>query len=347
VDDPNLTWRATDPSEQLLVVAGTAFGTDLETALEGLREFKQFEASVAAVDLDLAAGDVVAEIGSGYGYWASATSSLVSRVICLDISPDLLELCRKEVAGRGNVECRLIEPGDLSTLRRSGVTKVYAAGVFIHFNLYDIIWYLRQIFEVLPPGGRVMFNIANSDCAGLFQFDQFQLALDWYRDSKLRLFSLMYFNSPVTVVQIAETIGFRLRRTRDPREQYVWFVFEKPAARKKGGAPGRALRGRLADRIRRLEYRVRFRIRKRLGGADRASEERIRTERATGARPAATGQSEPRNAQRSSIAPSCVGAQGGPLYSRWHTRSTPTPRAWDTRDSQVSATSAVSTADPG
>ncbi len=272
VDDPNLNWRVSDPTEQLLVVAGTAFGTHQEGALVALREFKRFEAGVSAQDLSLGADDVVAEIGSGYGFWATATSPLVSRIICLDISPDLLELCRQETAS-ANVDCRLMEPGDLSTLQSAGVTKVYSAGVFIHFNLYDIISYLKQIFEILPPRGRVMFNIANSDCAGLFEFDQFKLATQWYAESKLRLFSLMYFNSPTTVVRIAETIGFRLLRTRDPRQQYVWFTFEKPAASRGGGSARPTIRSRVADLISRLEYRVRFRVRKRvrsfLGGRGR------------------------------------------------------------------------------
>jgi cyclopropane fatty-acyl-phospholipid synthase-like methyltransferase len=240
------------------VVGGTAFGTDVDEALVKLREFKNSEALISAEDLMLTADDVVAEIGSGYGFWATATSPLVRRVVCLDISPDLLELCRQEVAGRPNVECRLMAPGDLSTLESSGVTKVYAAGVFIHFNLYDIVIYLRQLFDVLPPGGRVMFNIANADCDTLFGFDQFGLALKWYGEDKTRLFTLMYFNSPATVTKIAQTIGFRLKRVRDAREQYVWFLFEKPPEPRQ---PNWATRNRirLANLLSRLESRVRFR----------------------------------------------------------------------------------------
>lgn len=225
----NLNWSFKDKVAQLLAVTGTEYGTDVDQALVKLREFKNFEASVSAKDLELVAGDVVAEIGSGYGLWATATSPLVRKVLCLDISPDLLDLCRREVADNENIECHLIAPGDLSVLRSSGVTKIYAAGLFIHFNLYDVVIYLQQIFEILPPGGRVMFNIANADCATLFSFDQWQLAVKWYGENKTRLFQLMYFNSPGTVRRIAEAIGFELKRVRDPLEQYVWFLFERPS----------------------------------------------------------------------------------------------------------------------
>jgi cyclopropane fatty-acyl-phospholipid synthase-like methyltransferase len=253
--DPNLTWSFKDRLVQLKVVGGTAFGSDVDEALVKLREFKNFEASVSARDLDLGAGDVIAEIGSGYGFWATATAPLVRKVICLDISPDLMELCRLEVASRPNVDCHLIAPGDLSCLQSTGVNKVYSAGVFIHFNLYDIVVYLKQIFELLPPGGRLMFNIANADCDTLFDFDQWQLAVEWYRQNKTRLFELMYFNSPTTVTKIAGRIGFELERIRQRDAQYVWLQFSKPTG-PRPTPPGGA-RIALANLLRRLEARLR------------------------------------------------------------------------------------------
>jgi cyclopropane fatty-acyl-phospholipid synthase-like methyltransferase len=226
---PNLTWRFKDRISQLRAIAGTAFGTEVDEALVKVREFKNFEASISAQDLALGADDVVAEIGSGYGFWATATAPLVRRILCLDISPDFLDLCRQEVACRPNIECHLIAPGDLSCLRASGVNKVYSAGVFIHFNLYDVVIYLKQIFELLPPGGRVMFNIANADCDTLFEFDQWQLAVQWYWENKTRLFELMQFNSPPTVIKLAERLGFEVMGVREPSKQYVWLLFKKPA----------------------------------------------------------------------------------------------------------------------
>jgi cyclopropane fatty-acyl-phospholipid synthase-like methyltransferase len=254
--DQNLNWSFKDRVSQLLAVTGTAYGTDVDEALVKLREFKHFEASISAKDLELSAGDVVAEIGSGYGFWATATSPLVRKVMCLDISPDLLDLCRREVVSRSNIECHLISPGDLSVLRSSGVNKMYSAGVFIHFNIYDVVVYLQQIFEILPHGGRLMFNIANADCDTLFSFDQWQLAVSWYRENKTRLFQLMYFNSPATVTKIAETIGFELKRVRDPRGQYVWFLFEKPDQPRRATFVSKS-RMRLANVLSRLESRLR------------------------------------------------------------------------------------------
>jgi SAM-dependent methyltransferase len=240
--DENLNWSFKDKVAQLLAVTGTEYGTDVDQALVKLREFKNYEASVSAKDLELVAGDVVAEIGSGYGFWATATSPLVRKVLCLDISPDLLDLCRREVADNENIECHLISPGDLSVLRSLGVNKIYSAGVFIHFNLYDVVIYLQQIFEILPPGGRVMFNIANSDCDTLFKFDQWQLAVKWYGENKTRLF---------------ETIGFELKRVRDPLEQYVWFLFERPTRPQPATVAGK-IRMHAANLLSRSESRLRL-----------------------------------------------------------------------------------------
>jgi hypothetical protein len=151
-NDPNLNWSFKTPERQLQVVAGTAFGTEVDEALVKLREFKNFEASFSAKEMELGPEDVVAEIGSGYGYWATATSPLVRKVMCLDISPDLLDLCRQEVSGKENIECHQIAPGDLSVLASTGVNKIYSAGVFIHFNLYDVV--MRHPVQLRPVAAR-------------------------------------------------------------------------------------------------------------------------------------------------------------------------------------------------
>ena len=43
------------------------------------------------------------------------------------------------------------------------MNKSYANAVFIHFNFFDSILYLRQLFSVLEPGGLFVFAISDSD----------------------------------------------------------------------------------------------------------------------------------------------------------------------------------------
>jgi cyclopropane fatty-acyl-phospholipid synthase-like methyltransferase len=226
--EPNFRWNFRDSRTQLLAIVGTAFGEDPATALPKVKEFKRAEAASAAKSLALGAGDIVAEIGSGYGFWAAFTAPRVKQVYCLDISPELLDLCATETRSLPNITPVLIEPSDLSPLRETSVNKVYSAGVFIHFNLFDIAIYLTQLYEILPRDGLVLFNIANSDSRSpLIENELFRFSLETYRADKAALFTNMYWNSPGTVQRLASQLGFEVAPQGTQLEPYEWFLLRK------------------------------------------------------------------------------------------------------------------------
>jgi 16S rRNA (adenine1518-N6/adenine1519-N6)-dimethyltransferase len=59
----------------------------------------------------LSSTDTVVEIGCGVGRMTRRLSELAGTVIAADISSRMLELCRRAVADRDNVECLQL-PGD-------------------------------------------------------------------------------------------------------------------------------------------------------------------------------------------------------------------------------------------
>jgi len=67
----------------------------------------------------------------------------------MDISKDFAAFCTNELGEFGNVSVHVMDYADFSMIRERP-TKIYAHGVFIHFNFYDMSVYLRNI----SPGGR-------------------------------------------------------------------------------------------------------------------------------------------------------------------------------------------------
>jgi len=102
-------------------------------------------ASLVAPDL------VVADIGCGTGYLASALAPLVARVILIDHSPAMLERARENLAGsRAVLEFR---SGEIDRLPlEDGEADAVLAGMVVH-HAPDLLAFGREAFRVLRRGG--------------------------------------------------------------------------------------------------------------------------------------------------------------------------------------------------
>jgi len=109
--------------------------------------------------LELAPGDVVADIGAGTGYLARRMAVLVvpgGRVYAVDAQPRMVELLRQRVAsaGLGNIEARLGAVDDVGL--PAGSVDV-ALMVDVYHELEYPFEVLASIIRALKPGGRVVF----------------------------------------------------------------------------------------------------------------------------------------------------------------------------------------------
>jgi SAM-dependent methyltransferase len=91
--------------------------------------------------------------------------------------------------------------------------------VFIHLNLYDMACYFAEFRRVLKPGGKVVFDFADSE--RLFRRfrahgnDQlFREHAGYYRENPAALAGLVQFNSARGITQVAKDAGFRRLKRR-------------------------------------------------------------------------------------------------------------------------------------
>jgi arsenite methyltransferase len=108
--------------------------------------------------LALQKGQVVADVGSGGGYFSLRFANAVGkegRVYAIDSNPKLLAVVRQSAIDKGldNIETRLIEGEDLP-LPEKAVNLVFLRNVCHH--LHHRIEYFKKVQNVLKPEGKVV-----------------------------------------------------------------------------------------------------------------------------------------------------------------------------------------------
>ncbi|MDD5725917.1 MAG: class I SAM-dependent methyltransferase [Patescibacteria group bacterium] len=99
---------------------------------------------------------VILDIGAGTGFIYSLAESHLKpgdRFIASDLSPEMLEICRKRVKKQELLEL-LVAPADKLPLPDSSVDLVTVNSVLHH--LPDPPAFLKEVIRVLKPGGRIV-----------------------------------------------------------------------------------------------------------------------------------------------------------------------------------------------
>jgi len=113
----------------------------------------EFEA--VAQGMGIAAGETVADIGAGSGYYVVRLSQRVGpggRVLAEDVTPDYLAALEKRVAGRANVTVVQGEPHDP---RLSAASVDAAILVHMYHEITQPFGLLHNLAAAMRPGGRV------------------------------------------------------------------------------------------------------------------------------------------------------------------------------------------------
>lgn len=147
-------------------VQGAMLAVDGSADEETLRATGRYSARQALAALEVAPTDHVLELGCGVGRIGREIAQRSALWHGVDISPNMIEVARQRLADLGPDRVRL---NPLNRTRLDGCAdasfdKAYCVAVFIHMDKEDFLIYLRELYRVLKPGGRLYFdhwNLAN------------------------------------------------------------------------------------------------------------------------------------------------------------------------------------------
>jgi cyclopropane fatty-acyl-phospholipid synthase-like methyltransferase len=206
----NQNWEFKSEHDILVACVGYNFGPNPTSVLTEIRVSRGAYGHTVANRLQLNANDVVVDIGSGCGFVGRTIAPQVKNLHCVDLSPDFLAYCKKELSEFPNVETHLIKYADYSALAGKGVNKVYSTAVWIHFNYYDLHHNLKALQSIMAPGGQLYFDYA--DAEGIKDGDGriFNEHANGYFYNREAIFNLVQYNGFSAVRVALESNGFRV-----------------------------------------------------------------------------------------------------------------------------------------
>lgn len=104
----------------------------------------------------------IIEIACGRGRQTAQYISKAGNVTLVDILQKNIEICRKRFSEYPYVKYYCNNGFNIEQLENEKYTSVFSYDSFVHFELMDIFSYLRDIYRVLVPGGKVLIHHSNN-----------------------------------------------------------------------------------------------------------------------------------------------------------------------------------------
>lgn len=115
--------------------------------------FKRFK------ELDLSS---VVELACGHGRHVSQYVDEAGAITLVDVNKENIEHCRKRFNKYAKIGFLQNSGNDFDFLPSSSVTAIFTYDAMVHFNIIDIMNYLKESYRILVPGGRILFHHSNN-----------------------------------------------------------------------------------------------------------------------------------------------------------------------------------------
>lgn len=209
----NPNWQYEDAHKVLIACVGHNFGPNPEENLDEIRRGRQGRGVKVIQQLQLNASHDVADLGSGCGFVDRPIAPKVKTLTCIDISPSFLNYCKNELSSFTNVAYCLAKYGKFPGIDDASLDAIFSTAVFIHFNYYDFVIYLREIARVLRENGTFLVEILNADVLHMGVEAPFVEHLRNYPSSReTHIFNVLQPFSLTALRNLAPQIGFFVER---------------------------------------------------------------------------------------------------------------------------------------
>ena len=186
-----------------------------------LWEVKYHEANRAVEKLQITQDDIVYDVGSGPGMICNYVSQNCNKLYCVDISKSFLKYAMKNNENNKNVGFFKIKHGVFNHVPKPN--KIYCLATFIHFNLYDIHYYLKSFYDKIDNGGMVFFDILSDEYLNL-ESDEYKENFKKYQKNPKRIYHDMKYHNPKIIEKVIHNTGFSVVETFDDYNHKFWVL---------------------------------------------------------------------------------------------------------------------------
>jgi arsenite methyltransferase len=178
-----------------------------QCAYEGIGRDDWQQPQKVVASLKIQPGAVVADLGSGSGYFTFRLAEAVGpggKVYAVDVDPDMIDLVAKAAKDKGqsNIETILAKPEN-PLLPKAGIDLIFTSNTYHHIDAR--VGYFANLRQFLRPGGRV----------AIIEFDR----RGWLQGL------LRHYTPSEFIQREMEQAGYRLQENFDFLDRQSFLIF--------------------------------------------------------------------------------------------------------------------------
>lgn len=106
--------------------------------------------------------DRAVELACGHGRHTEQLLPRIGHITLVDVLASNIEACRRRFGDDPRVSYLVNNGNDLPGIADASITGLFSYDAMVHFELLDVLSYLRETRRVLVPGGRALLHVSNN-----------------------------------------------------------------------------------------------------------------------------------------------------------------------------------------
>ena len=105
----------------------------------------------------------IVELACGHGRHVPQYIARADRVTLVDINRSNIEYCKNRFQGNSKIRFLVNSGNNFAGIEDNSQTAVFSYDAMVHFELLDVLEYLKDANRILTDGGKVLFHHSNVD----------------------------------------------------------------------------------------------------------------------------------------------------------------------------------------
>jgi ubiquinone/menaquinone biosynthesis C-methylase UbiE len=80
----------------------------------------------------------------------------------VDINKENIDFCKNRFSNESKIRYVVCSGSDFGEIDTDSITSIFTYDAMVHFEMLDIISYLKDAYRILIPGGRLLFHHSNA-----------------------------------------------------------------------------------------------------------------------------------------------------------------------------------------